>query len=139
MITDPIESAGKAVEKLGDAVDKNITSKEEILAKNNENTANARDMQKAAYDQEDVFSKRAIHYLAFAWTAIGAIYMFAVSFLPIPEANLHNVNTITGFMLGTIVAGIITFYFGSSYGSSQKTRQTDGLLNRMFTRKDKKQ
>lgn len=134
MKVNPIEDIGNAVEKVGDAFDKNITSKEEILTKSNESTSNARELQKVAYEQEDKFSKRGVFYLAFFWSGIAALYMFAASFFEVPEANQHIVNTIIGFLLGTIIGGIITFFYGSSYGSSQKTKQTDGLLNRVFNK-----
>lgn len=131
----PIKEVGDAVEKLGEAIDENVTSVEEKMTKHNEAQANARELQKSALEQEDNFSKRAIHYLAYFWSAVAALYIFAVSFLPVPTDNTRVVDTVTGFLLGTIVAGIITFYFGSSYSSSVKTKQTDGLIGRLLNKK----
>ena len=42
------------------------------------------------------------------------IYFAAVTFLPIPEDNIGNANTIVGFIILTV--GVISGYF---YGSSQ--------------------
>lgn len=135
---DPIQSVGNAAEQVGNAMDKNFTSQDERMQNYNAGMANARDREKAALEQDDPLPKRGLYYLAFFWSAAAVIYFFAVTFFTVPEANQHNSNTILGFLLGTIVAAIINYFFGSSYSSSTKTRQTDGLLNRMFTRKDKK-
>lgn len=131
-----VEAVGDAVEQVGDAVDKNTTSKEEKMTLDNADRANARDMQKAAYAQDDKFTKRAVFYLAYFWSAAAVLYIFLVSFLKIPENNQRLVDTITGFLLGTIIALILNFYFGSSHGSQAKTEQTEGLIKRIFNKKD---
>ena len=86
-----------------------------------EDRAGARDMQKAALDQDDLFSKRFVYYLATFWSAIGAIYIFATTFFDV--LNPKVADTVLGFLLGTIVATVINFFFGSSQGSKDKTKQ----------------
>jgi hypothetical protein len=90
--------------------------------------ANARDMQKAALAQDDLFSKRFIYYLAIWWSFFAAIYIGCVSFLTIAPENVPLVHTILGFLLGTVVSGIIQFFFGSSKGSQDKTSDSKAIM-----------
>ena len=85
-----------------------------------DNTNNARDMQKVALQQDDIFSKRYVYYLATFWSLVAFIYIFLITFINIPQANIRFADTVLGFLLGTIVATIINFFFGSSKGSTDK-------------------
>jgi hypothetical protein len=96
-----------------------------------EDTANARDMQKTALNQNDLFSKRFVYYLAIFWSVAGSAYIFAAPFLMKNEGGKEIVTTTLGFLLGTIVSTVINFYFGSSKGSSDK----QDLLNAMTNKK----
>lgn len=102
----------------------------ELLQLDLENTKDARDMQKVALQQTDLFSKRFVYYLASFWSLIGGVFIFMVLFKPIPTENVRLIDTILGFLLGTIVATIINFFFGSSKGSSDKMKQLSGLIKR---------
>jgi len=135
-VKDAAEGIGNAAEKVGEALDNNITSKEEKMELDNAEMANARELQKVAFGQDDKFTKRAIYFLAYFWSLAAVLYIFFVSFFAIPENNQRLVDTITGFLLGTIIAAIINFFFGSSHGSQMKTQQMDGLFKRIFN-KDK--
>lgn len=84
------------------------------------NTSDARDMQKEALKQQDVFSKRFIYYLAGAWSFVSMVYIFMITFVPIPPASTRFADTILGFLLGTIIATILNFFFGSSSSSQEK-------------------
>lgn len=85
-----------------------------------ENTNNARNMQIEALKQDDIFSKRYLYYLATFWSVFGVVYIFFITFANIPASNVRFADTILGFILGTIIATIINFFFGSSKGSSDK-------------------
>lgn len=94
----------------------------EMLKQDNADRSDARAMQVAALAQSDKFSKRFVYYLAAFWSVVGSGYLFAVTFIVYPETNTRIVDTITGFLLGTIVATIIQFFFGSSSGSKAKDK-----------------
>jgi hypothetical protein len=85
-----------------------------------ENTANARAMQIAALQQTDAFSKRFVAYLSAFWSIMAVSYIGFVTFVDIPEKNVRFVDTILGFMLGTVVATVLNFWLGSSAGSRAK-------------------
>ena len=85
-----------------------------------ENVNNARDMQKQALSQDDIFSKRYVYYLATFWSFVAFTYIFLITFLTIPADNIRFADTVLGFLLGTVIATILNFFFGSSKGSSDK-------------------
>lgn len=85
-----------------------------------QNVNDARDMQKVALQQDDIFSKRFVYYLATFWSFVCVIYIFFITFGNIPESNIRFADTILGFLLGTIIATIINFFLGSSKGSADK-------------------
>lgn len=87
----------------------------------NRNTADARDMQKEALKQDDKFSKRFVYILASFWSICAAIYIGCITFMTIPDANIRFTDTILGFIMGTIMASIFNYFFGSSSGSAKKT------------------
>lgn len=130
-----IEEIGNVAEKIGDAFDDNFTSKAEKLDASNKNTADARNLQRDALKQDDALSKRGIYYLAFFWSVVASLYLFGVTFFPIPASNERIADTVLGFLLGTIIASIINYFFGSSYGSLEKTKQNDGFMKRIFKTK----
>ena len=90
----------------------------ELLNYDLENTKDARDLQKIALQQDDLFSKRFVYYLAIFWSVIGAAYLFFATFTIVENPKMAD--TVLGFLLGTIVATIINFFFGSSQGSRNK-------------------
>lgn len=85
-------------------------------------TQSARQMQTAALSQSDLFSKRFIYYFAMFWAVAAAIYIGFITFAPIPEANIRFADTILGFLLGTIVSQLISFFYGSSRSSQSKDK-----------------
>lgn len=87
----------------------------------NKNTADARDMQKVALQQDDKFSKRFVYYLAAFWSVATSAYIAAITFCTIPDSNMRIVDTILGFLLGTIIATMINYFYGTSRSSDKKT------------------
>ena len=93
-----------------------------MVEQHNKNTADARDMQKVALQQDDVFSKRFVMYLTIFWSAAAVLYIGFVTFGNIPTANVRFADTILGFLLGTVIATMLNFWLGSSIGSKEKDK-----------------
>lgn len=72
-------------------------------------------------------TKKFKFYLASAWSVFAFIYILAITFLNIPTPNARFADTIIGFLLGTVVATILNFFFGSSAGSEKKTDLLHGV------------
>lgn len=85
--------------------------------------ASAREMQIAALAQSDVFSKRFVYYLATFWSVFAVIYILVITLADIPEKNVRFADTILGFILGTVIATLMNFFFGSSKSSLDKTEK----------------
>lgn len=80
--------------------------------------ADARSLQAEALAQDDVFAKRFIYYFAIAWSLFAMIYFTWATFGTI--TNQRFADTILGFLLGTAIAGIFQFFYGSSARSAKK-------------------
>jgi len=85
-----------------------------------ENTQGARSMQTAALASGDKFVSRFVYWLAIGWSLFAVLYIVGITFFPIPESNVRFADTILGFLLGTVVATILNFFFGSSKSSKDK-------------------
>jgi hypothetical protein len=81
----------------------------------------ARQMQTVALQQEDKFAKHFIYWYAWFWSVGTTVYFFSVTFLTMPDGGRDFANIILGFLLGTAVATIISFFYGSSKSSKDKT------------------
>ena len=75
----------------------------------------------------DNFVKQFPVWLAICWSIAAILYIGFITFGAIPPDNVRFADTILGFMLGTVVATIINFYFGSSAGSKAKTEEINTL------------
>lgn len=100
-----------------------LNHERELLAMAYGDIANARNMQVEALRQDDVFSKRFIYIFATFWSLFAAGYIGFITFGHIPEDNQRFADTILGFLLGTVVATILQFFFGSSMGSKEKDKK----------------
>ena len=83
--------------------------------------ANARALQIAALDQEDLFSKRFLYYFAFGICGFSMVIVIMLFFVEIPESNQRIVDMILGVIIGSGLISVINFFFGSSKGSKDKT------------------
>tara|TARA_R110000782_G_scaffold88259_2_gene170440 strand:+ start:563 stop:1024 length:462 start_codon:yes stop_codon:yes gene_type:complete len=93
----------------------------ELIKIDLENTKDARDLQKVALQQDDLFSKRFVYYLAIFWSVISSCYFFLATFTEVVNEEMADI--ILGFLLGTVAGSIINFFFGSSSGSKEKDKR----------------
>ena len=119
-VTDTVEAVTKAISADPDAALKLAQIDLEKLKAEYANTADARDMQKIALQQSDIFSKRFTMYLTVFWSVAAAAYVGFITFGVIPDNNVRFADTILGFILGTVVSTVLNFWFGSSIGSKEK-------------------
>ena len=85
-------------------------------------TKDARNMQVQAMKSDDPFVRRFIYLFAIFWSVASAAYIAFITFGEIPERNVRFADTILGFVLGTLIATIVQFFYGSSKGSQEKTQ-----------------
>ena len=76
--------------------------------------ANSRNLQVEALKQDDNFSKRFIYYFAIFWSVFAVVYLTGITFIEIPKENVRFADTTVGFLLGTVVATLIGFFYGNS-------------------------
>ena len=129
-----VGAIGKVIESVGNAADQLFTSddernKAEILSKQIDadleksylaDMDSARKMQVAALQQNDVFSKRFVYYFSIAWSLFGMAFMMIVTLVEIPKDNVNTVNVVLGFLLGTAISSIFSFFLGTSRSSQSK-------------------
>lgn len=84
-------------------------------------------------DKHDMELKR-LNTTFLLWFAAGIVfltfvYIFSVTFIPLPEGHEKFADTILGFILGTLVGTVITFFYGSSHSSRDKDKTLEMLSN----------
>lgn len=90
----------------------------------------ARDMQVTALNQEDKFSKRFIYYFSLFWSLSAISYIAAITFLTVPKDNVRFADTILGILMGTLIAQIMNFFYGSSRSSQTKDDMIRSVVER---------
>jgi hypothetical protein len=63
-------------------------------------------------------------HLAWGVFLFSMVYFFCVTFIPIPDTGEDNAKYIVGFLVGTGVGSVISFYFRR--GSNPEERSPDG-------------
>jgi hypothetical protein len=87
------------------------------------NTQDARQMQEKAMENGDPVVRRFVYMFATYWSVFATGYIVLITIAEIPEKNIRFVDVVLGFILGTVVATILNFFFGSSQSSKEKTKE----------------
>ena len=87
------------------------------------NTQDARGMQEKAMENSDPVVRRFVYMFATYWSVFATGYIILITIAEIPEKNIRFVDVVLGFILGTVVATILNFFFGSSQSSKEKTKE----------------
>lgn len=70
--------------------------------------------------EHDDDQKNFLYRFAYIWSFFTMLYLSVTTLLPVPDKNQHIVDTVVGFLLGTIIAGFIGYFYGSSHSSKSK-------------------
>ena len=122
-VKDAVEDVAKAIAGDPEAARKLAELDLDKLKAEYANTADARAMQVVALNQSDIFSKRFTMYLTTFWSVAATIYIGFITLSVIPDKNIRFADTILGFVLGTVLATMLNFWFGSSIGSKEKDKK----------------
>lgn len=68
----------------------------------------------------DTYTTKFMLFLAASCLLICFLYIFLITFMEIPKENQRYADLCLGFLLGTFMATIIQFFFGSSNSSKIK-------------------
>jgi len=72
---------------------------------------------------DDPLVRRFVYIFIAFWSVLSSLYIGFITFVQIPESNIRFADTILGFTLGTMVAGMFQFLLGSSLGSRSKDKK----------------
>ena len=120
-VADSVEAVAKAIAGDPEAAAKLAELDLRQFELENQDRDSARYMQETALNQEDKFAKHFIYWFAWFWSVGSMAYFFAITFGTVPASGKDFGNIILGFLLGTAVATIISFFYGSSKSSKDKS------------------
>lgn len=129
-----VGAVGKVIEAVGNAADSLLTSDDERNKAEIEmrridgdiekaylaDVDSARRMQMEALKQDDLFAKRFVYWFSIAWSLFAMVFLLSTTFMDIPEKNIRTVDTVLGFLLGTAISNIFSYFLGTSYTSRRK-------------------
>ncbi len=120
-VADSVDAVAKAIAGDPQAAQKLAELDLRQFELENQDRDSARHMQETALNQEDKFAKHFIYWFAWFWSVGSMAYFFAITFGTVPASGKDFGNIILGFLLGTAVATIISFFYGSSKSSKDKS------------------
>jgi hypothetical protein len=120
-VADDVQAVAKAIAGDPEAASKLAELDLRQFELENQDRDSARHMQETALNQDDKYAKHFIYNFAWFWSVGSMAYFFAITFGQVPASGKDFGNIILGFLLGTAVATIISFFYGSSKSSKDKT------------------
>lgn len=69
---------------------------------------------------EDQYGLDFLRCYSLMLTCLGAAYISAITFIPLSATGNHYADIVLGFLLGTALTTIISYWFGSSAQSRSK-------------------
>jgi hypothetical protein len=127
-VADDVQAVAKAIAGDPEAATKLAELDLRQFELENADRDSARHMQETALNQDDKYAKHFIYNFAWFWSVGSMAYFFAITFGQVPASGKDFGNIILGFLLGTAVATIISFFYGSSKSSKDKTDALKGGL-----------
>jgi hypothetical protein len=127
-VADDVQAVAKAIAGDPEAATKLAELDLRQFELENADRDSARHMQETALNQDDKYAKHFIYNFAWFWSVGSMAYFFAITFGTVPASGKDFGNIILGFLLGTAVATIISFFYGSSKSSKDKTDALKGGL-----------
>lgn len=61
-----------------------------------------------------------IEHFSWFWSIVTCVYIFCVTFLPLKDGGKDFGQIVLGFLLGTAVATILGYFYGSSMEQGKK-------------------
>ena len=83
--------------------------------------------------KKEKFINKFMIYYASGVTFISFVYIFCITFIPLPKDNQRFADVILGFLLGSLIGSILQYYFGSSATSKDKDETISKIINREET------
>jgi hypothetical protein len=128
------DGSGGIIGQIGNVADKFIVTEEDRIRFKKElgelalrereailkDVDSARDLQKAALAQEDVFAKRFLYYFAILIVVAAMGFGAGLFFIEVPEENRRLVEMFADVFVFSGALSVIYFFFGSSRSSAEK-------------------
>lgn len=73
-----------------------------------------------AANDEALFNRRFLAWFAVGLVACSFAYIGCITFMVVPKENQRFADTVLGFLLGTLLGTLITFFYGSSKSAQNK-------------------
>ena len=110
----PISTTDKSSDN--STVHTNTSNEEDIsnIQSNDAQRAREVNLEIMRSDQSSFLAKNFIYILALVIVTFSMTYIICVTFFEIPESNIRIVDTVIGVILGTIMTGIMNYFFGRS-------------------------